>query len=224
MSYLDIANKILEVTKIDLDVIQTAYVAGYDRYIDHDITYFHVESGKEHYRLLIYISSLFNNEVLYDIGTNRGMSAVALSNNKNNTIKTFDIIQLNITNPEIENVEYILGDSTKTDINQTNFIFLDVDHDGLYEDVIYKHLKDIKWEGILVLDDIHLNDAMKNFWEGITEEKHDITSIGHWSGTGLVIFKATETKTKEVTVDSTEITVDSTIVTPKVTKTKTSKK
>lgn len=195
MSYLDIAKKILEVTKIDLDVIQTAHVSDYSKYIDHDISYFHGESGKEHYRLLMYISSLFNDVILYDIGTNRGMSAVALSNNKSNKIKTFDIVQLNITNPEIENIEYILGDSTKTDISQTNFIFLDVDHDGLYEDVIYKHLKDIKWEGILVLDDIHLNDAMKNFWEGITEEKHDITSIGHWSGTGLVIFK-TDKKVK----------------------------
>jgi hypothetical protein len=40
-----------------------------------------------------------------------------------------------------------------------------------------------------MLDDIHLNDDMKLFWNNITEEKYDLTSIGHWSGTGLVVFK-----------------------------------
>jgi hypothetical protein len=30
---------------------------------------------------------------------------------------------------------------------------------------------------------------MKNFWDRIEEKKYDITNIGHWSGTGLVIFE-----------------------------------
>jgi hypothetical protein len=30
---------------------------------------------------------------------------------------------------------------------------------------------------------------MKKYWDWIDEEKYDISSIGHWSGTGLVIFK-----------------------------------
>lgn len=189
MNYLDIAKKILEVSNTELNSISTTYASEYDHLIDHNTFYFHDESGREHYRLLIYISSLFNNETIFDIGTNRCMSAIALSNNKNNKIKSFDIIQLNIVNPVIENVEFILGDSTKSNINDSHFIFLDVDHDGLYEDIIYKHLKKIKWEGILILDDINLNEPMINFWNNIEEEKHDITNIGHWSGTGLVIFK-----------------------------------
>ena len=59
---------------------------------------------------------------------------------------------------------------------------------GMDEDS-YQHLKKINWEGYLVLDDIHLNDPMKEFWNQIDNEKYDITPMGHWSGTGLVIFR-----------------------------------
>ena len=75
------------------------------------------------------------------------------------------------------------------EIRKTRFIFLDVDHDGLYEDKFYSFLNSIEWKGILVLDDIHLNEPMKNFWNGISQEKYDLTQIGHWSGTGLVVFR-----------------------------------
>jgi hypothetical protein len=40
-----------------------------------------------------------------------------------------------------------------------------------------------------MLDDIHLNEAMINYWNSFTEEKYDLTNIGHWSGTGMVIFE-----------------------------------
>jgi hypothetical protein len=39
------------------------------------------------------------------------------------------------------------------------------------------------------LDDINLNNPMKEFWNVITEDKYDISEYGHWSGTGLVIFE-----------------------------------
>jgi hypothetical protein len=44
------------------------------------------------------------------------------------------------------------------------------------------------FKGRLFLDDIHLNPAMKCFWNSISETKADITDIGHWSGSGLVDF------------------------------------
>jgi hypothetical protein len=50
-------------------------------------------------------------------------------------------------------------------------------------------LHDIKWNGLLLLDDINFNEPMNQFWNNISEEKYDITKIGHWSGTGLVNFK-----------------------------------
>jgi len=182
----NITKTILNVTNEQLDVLDTFFVKKYD--ITHYISHFHEPSGKEHYRLLMFVSSLFESEILFDVGTNTGVSALALSNSKNK-IKTYDVVQLLDQNPPIENIEFILGDSTSDkDLKHSPLIFLDVNHDGSYEDIFYNHLHNIKWKGILLLDDIHINEPMKNFWNNITEEKYDITRLGHWSGTGLVVF------------------------------------
>lgn len=186
-------DKILNVSNTELNLLNTTYINKYSNKLntkDHNPYYFHTESGKEHYRLLMYISSLYNNQILFDIGTNKCMSSIALSYNNLNKIKTFDILRVLPENPIINNIEYIIGDSTKDkDLSETPFIFLDVDHDGIYEKIFYDRLKQINWNGILLLDDIHLNDHMKDFWNGIREKKYDITKIGHWSGTGVVLFE-----------------------------------
>ena len=191
---MELKNKILSVSNTELNSVDSSFINKYyDKLknieLEHDPYYFHGESGKEHYRLLIYISNLLDNVTIFDVGTNKCMSALALSSNPLNRVKSFDIIKLLPENPIVDNIEYILGDSTKDlDLLKSPIIFLDVDHDGTYEDIFYNHLKSINWKGILILDDIHLNEPMKKFWEIITEEKYDITKIGHWSGTGLVIF------------------------------------
>ena len=38
------------------------------------------------------------------------------------------------------------------------------------------------------VDDINLNEAMWKFWASIKQTKSEITRIGHWSGTGIVLF------------------------------------
>ena len=52
--------------------------------------------GKEHYKLLAYLSTTFNFKNIIDIGTHLGNSSLALSYNISNTIYTFDIIDKNI--------------------------------------------------------------------------------------------------------------------------------
>lgn len=192
---MEILNKILNVKNEELDSMDSSYIDQYnnilnDSKLEHNPYYFHMESGKEHYRLLMYVSSLYNDDIIFDVGTNKCMSALALSHNKNNKVKTFDIVSLFEKNPIVDNIEYIIGDSTKhADLEKCPIIFLDVDHDGIYEDIFYDFLKSVNWKGILILDDIHLNEPMKNFWNRIEEKKYDITNIGHWSGTGLVVFE-----------------------------------
>jgi len=63
------------------------------------------------------------------------------------------------------------------------------DHDGIFEIHFHKYLQNIKYKGLLMLDDIKLNKSMVNYWDSIKEEKFDISHVGHHSGTGLVIFK-----------------------------------
>lgn len=186
---MDIVKKILEISNQELDDLDTSYINNYQ--LTSNRSYFHGKSGEEHYRLLMLLSSFYDNKILFDVGTNICMSSIALQNNCNkNKIKSFDIERILTSNPIIDNVEYIIGDSTKDiDFTNTPFIFLDTYHDGVYEKIMYDHIKNTKWRGILMLDDIHLNGSMVEYWNSFTEEKYDITNIGHWSGTGIVIFK-----------------------------------
>jgi hypothetical protein len=39
-----------------------------------------------------------------------------------------------------------------------------------------------------MFDDIHLNSEMSNFWDGLENEKYDLTDIGHHTGTGIAIY------------------------------------
>ena len=155
--------------------------------------YFISEAGREHYKLLAYFSTLFNNQILLDIGTYKGSSSIALAYNNKNSVKSFDLGDYKRINHNLDNVEYILGDFTSEEykdmVMKCPLIMLDTDHEGPFEHKVYQHLKKINWEGYLVLDDIHLNDPMKEFWNQIDNEKYDITPMGHWSGTGLVIFR-----------------------------------
>ena len=60
--------------------------------LEEDKLEFFCDVGKQHYRLLSYFSTLFNNCNIIDIGSHRGNSALALSYNKTNTVYSFDKI------------------------------------------------------------------------------------------------------------------------------------
>jgi predicted O-methyltransferase YrrM len=183
-----VIEKILKLQNSDIDNIDTSYI---NDLINFDSSYYHLRtnSGREHYKLLMMISTFIDNQIIFDIGTNECRSAISLAYNKTNKIKSYDIIKILPQNPVLENVEYILGDSTQDqDLINSPLIFLDVDHDGLYEDVFYTHLLKTNQKGILLLDDIHLNEPMIKFWSKIDKPKYDLTHLGHWSGTGMVLL------------------------------------
>jgi hypothetical protein len=74
-------------------------------------------------------------------------------------------------------------------IVKSEFIVLDIDpHDGIEEINILAALSANDFRGIVLLDDIHLNQNMEQFWQNLPMKKIDVTKYGHWSGTGLLIF------------------------------------
>jgi len=174
----------------NIDLSATANLINEEQYKN----YYLGNPGDEHYKLLAYYSTQFNDSILLDIGTYKGCSALALSYNPTNQVKSFDIRDglRNISGCP-DNVEFIIDDIVDNKytslILESKFIILDTDHLGPYEHRFYNHLKDIGYIGILLLDDIKLNAEMIEFWNSITNEKYDISNIGHFSGTGLVIFK-----------------------------------
>jgi hypothetical protein len=197
-----ILDKIVSITNQELDTID---LNNYQK--RRDLTnipehWFLMPSGKEHYRLLCYISSLFENQTLIDIGSYIGDSALALGYNKNNNVVSFDIVKRkrnssgNVVNIDEcisdENIKFLIMNATQygdDKILNSPFIMLDTAHDGSFEQEFYNYLNDINYKGLFFLDDIHLNEPMKNFWSGIERKKYDLTSVGHWSGSGLVVFE-----------------------------------
>jgi len=183
------------ISSINLDQFKTV------SNIDH--SEFFQEPGQQHYKLLSYLSTLFNNTHIIDIGTHKGASSTALSYNKSNTIFTFDIENRIIddgfspkSNPNIVfnyvNIfEHSVREEWKDRILSCPLIFLDIDpHDGVLEYEFYLFLKENNFQGLLVLDDIWYFEGMRNnFWYKIPkEDKLDITNLGHWSGSGIVQF------------------------------------
>jgi len=153
--------------------------------------YFLEKKGKEHYKFLAYMSTKFNHVTLFDIGTYKGVSAIALSYHSNNKIVSYDIGNFLDLHSVPHNITCEIGNALSEELEEllkSPLILLDTLHDGIFESKFYQALLLNNYKGILVLDDIHLNRAMKKFWKSIKITKYDITEIGHWSGTGLVDF------------------------------------
>lgn len=181
-------DKILKVTADELNEInlskylKTTDDQGFPK------SWFYMDAGLEHYRLLAYISKLYNGVTLLDIGSYQGSSAIALSFNKKNKVISYDIDQQpEIVEITIPNIKFIKGNVLKDEITAP-FILLDTYHDGTFEQDFVDHLVKINYKGLVMFDDIHLNKEMSNFWNGLKNEKYDLTEIGHHSGTGIAIF------------------------------------
>jgi hypothetical protein len=185
-----VLEKILATTKEELDSMD---LSAYRNRPNTPVQWFFGNAGEEHYRLLIKISTLFNGQTLYDIGTYEGSSALALAHNETNFVLSHDLAYNNIAQSlKKPNMNLLLGDVLNFDggrgLLNSPFIMLDTSHDGSYEHRFYHFLKHNGYKGLLFLDDIFLNEPMRMFWDSITEPKYDLTNIGHFSGNGIVDF------------------------------------
>lgn len=177
-----------ELSKIDLRALSENIIE------DEFKSYFLDECGKEHYKLLAYFSTKFENSLLLDVGTYKGCSSLALAYNSSNEVVSFDIVHgLKSLHDNPRNVSYIvdniLNEQYSWMIKKSPFIMLDTFHNGDFEMEFYNKIKKIGFSGLLMIDDIYLNTEMKNFWNQIELEKLDLSEFGHHSGTGLVKFK-----------------------------------
>jgi predicted O-methyltransferase YrrM len=138
-----------------------------------------------------------------------------ITKNKRLQIDTFDIKNLlmpnckkfidsrKLVNCHYENLfDPIIRESYKDFLLSRDIIFIDIDpHEGILEKSMLDWLQINDFKGIILFDDIHLglhhsaNDyratmkKMSDFWKSIDNNlKHDLTSVGHCSGTGIVVF------------------------------------
>ena len=151
--------------------------------------------GDSPFKLYAYLSTLFNNKIILDVGTEYGNSALSFSYNESNKVISYNIIEQGASSISKENITWKVMDfrnDDTIDYDNVEVICIDVDpHDGKQEVEMIQFLKDKKWSGILLLDDIHKDHQMDNFWNSLDfseDVKYDITSIGHSSGTGVILF------------------------------------
>ena len=165
-----------ELNRIDMSI--------YEKYLnDSQIGDFVNWAGYEHYRLLNHICK--GSKLVFDIGTNKGSSAIAMSSAKK--VVSYDI-EDNLQSKKPRNVTFKIGNCLIDDsLLKAEVILLDVNHDGKFENAFYQLIRH-DYKGILIVDDIHYNAEMEKFWSSITEHKEDITEIGHYTGTGIVYF------------------------------------
>jgi len=163
-------------TASELNAIDMASVSRAILTQSADKRYIIMPAGQEHYRLLYWFASHFSYAL--ELGTYRGHSALAMAIG-GAKVHSVDIEDHKDVMVIPENLEFHIDENGHSFLNciPCKLIFLDTYHDGTYERVVLNHLRDIKWKGILVMDDIHLNDEMKAVWSEITERKEDWTDI-----------------------------------------------
>ena len=161
----------------------------------------------EHYKLLAGLMISLKPKKVIEIGTATGLSAITIKKfmELDSKIYTFDIVPWNhfketvLTNDDFLDTRLIqvLDDLSIASVmrnyidlfKDVDIIFMDASKDGKFELIMMNHLKLIKFEKppLILFDDIRLWN-MLDVWRTITAPKIDLTSFGHWSGTGLVHF------------------------------------
>jgi hypothetical protein len=144
-------------------------------------------AGMEHYRLLVWLSKQFNNTSLVEVGIYKGFSGCSLAFNESNTVFGFELSD-NISSLLPKNYFPIFGNVLQNEriVKQSPLIMYDTDHNGALEREFMSWLEKINYKGIVLFDDIYLNNEMRSFWEDVKYKKEDISNIGHVTGTGAV--------------------------------------
>lgn len=72
-------------------------------------------------------------------------------------------------------------------MEKANLIFIDAEKDGITEKKFLENFYKVDFEEkvMILLDDIRLWNMLK-IWRDISRPRLDLTSFGHWSGTGIV--------------------------------------
>lgn len=168
-----------------------------------DAVYYDIFPG-EHYRLLHALARNLGKRNIVEIGTYTGMGSASLEHGMPESCKltTFDIIPWGEFRTHLDERSFAEGrvvqfledisdpkmfDKHLDLLNQSEIIFCDAPKDGVFEPKFLSNLTRIKPTSscLLILDDIRLLN-MVGVWRAIRSPKLDMTSFGHWSGTGLV--------------------------------------
>jgi len=183
-------------SQIDLQSIAERFPADTAKYIN-------VWPG-EHYRLLAALVDILKPAHVIEIGTATGASALCMKEYlpANGKITTYDIIPWNQYpgsglvdtdfDQQLEQKIADLSDPAQSSaalpvLQQADLIFVDAAKDNVMEEKFCQLFDSIQFNKppLIIFADIRLLSMLK-IWRAIRHAKIDMTSFGHWSGTGLV--------------------------------------
>lgn len=159
----------------------------------------------EHYRLLAALVRALAPQTVVEIGTFQGLSALALAKNlpPGGRVHTFDVVSHKripgavLTDADLADgrITAHLADLTGSEgfashrglLEAAELIFVDAAKDGVMERRLLARMESLRARpGLLVVfDDIRLWNMLA-IWREVKRPKLDLTSFGHWSGTGWI--------------------------------------
>ena len=164
----------------------------------------------EHYRLLAALVRTLNPKIVIEVGTFTGMGTLALAQDLQpaGRLVTFDLLAWNSfgdtwlapSDFAAGRVRQVLHDISapggielhRALFESADLIFVDGPKDGITEAGILANLAtlNLSRDVVVMFDDIRVMN-MADVWRRIGRPKMDLTSFGHWSGTGLVDWNGT---------------------------------
>lgn len=162
-----------------------------------------------HYPLLAALAQAVEAKCIVEVGTAQGHSALALKQGMapGGQVVTFDLLGWrDYPDSCLEEADFSDGRLLQyTDnlaepqaferhlplLRRADLIFLDAAKDGVTEPRLLAQLRRVPFTRppLLVLDDIRVWNMLQ-VWRALRDPKLDLTSFGHWTGTGLVAFQA----------------------------------
>jgi predicted O-methyltransferase YrrM len=159
----------------------------------------------QHYRLLAAMVDVLKPTTVIEVGTYTGLSALSLLKHlrPSSRLITYDLFAWNSFSNTVINrhhfsnnmLEQRIGDLSEDDywlsqkdvFEKADFIFIDGPKDGVFEYKLMKRITELRLsrKPIVFLDDIRLIE-MLDLWRGISMPKLDLSSFGHFCGSGLV--------------------------------------
>ena len=158
----------------------------------------------EHYKLLAGLVHVLKPAIVIEIGTYQGLSALTLAKRlpAGSTLHTFDIMPYSkipgcvFRESDFDGrIKTVVADLTAAGVFDTHralfesadLIFVDAAKDGVMEQTFLDRFETVRFRKppLVVFDDIRVWNMLK-IWRGVRRPKLDLTSFGHWSGTGII--------------------------------------
>ena len=159
----------------------------------------------EHYRLLAAMVAVLQPSVVIEVGTYRGLGALSLVKNlpPGGRVTTFDVLSYERVPGQIlteldfgdGRLVQMVDDITRRPgfdrharlLGSADMIFIDAAKDGRMESRLIDLLSATRFDRrpIVIFDDIRVWNMLR-IWHDLARPKLDLTSFGHYSGTGVV--------------------------------------